>query len=96
MKTKEQILNRRYFDMTRRVEGKARDAATSVGKPILAKEDFMEWSMYNVDFLLLFKRWKALGYPKELSPSIDRIDNDKGYTLDNMQWITWKANRLKR
>ena len=96
MKTKQQIINKRYYDMSYRVEGKARNSVTAVGKPILDKEDFIEWSMYNVDFLLLFKRWKAAGYPKDLSPSIDRIDNDKGYTLNNMQWITWKANRLKR
>lgn len=29
------------------------------------------------------------------SPSIDRIDSDKGYTLDNIQIISWRANRIK-
>jgi hypothetical protein len=29
------------------------------------------------------------------SPSIDRIDSSKGYTLDNMQIISWRANRIK-
>lgn len=29
------------------------------------------------------------------SPSIDRIDSSKGYTLDNITVISWRANRLK-
>jgi hypothetical protein len=32
---------------------------------------------------------------RENSPSIDRIDSTKGYTVDNIQIISWKANRIK-
>ena len=32
---------------------------------------------------------------RETSPSLDRIDSNKGYTKDNVQVISWKANRLK-
>ena len=32
---------------------------------------------------------------RENSPSIDRVNSAKGYTPDNIQIISWKANRIK-
>lgn len=35
------------------------------------------------------------GPSKENSPSLDRIDNSRGYVVGNVQVISWRANRLK-
>lgn len=35
------------------------------------------------------------GYHSPFAFSIDRIDNNKGYTMDNCQWICWIVNRAK-
>jgi hypothetical protein len=32
---------------------------------------------------------------RDNSPSVDKIDPTKGYTLDNVQILSWRANRLK-
>lgn len=41
--------------------------------------------------LLKFNR----GSLRDNSYSIDRIDNSQGYHIDNIQVISWRANRLK-
>jgi hypothetical protein len=38
--------------------------------------------------------WNSTGF-RETSPSIDRVDSTKGYTKENIQIISWKANRIK-
>ena len=35
------------------------------------------------------------GKAKENSPSLDKIDPNKGYIKGNVMWLSWKANRLK-
>ncbi len=40
-----------------------------------------------------FIEWGLLTLPVGMDcASIDRIDNNKGYSLDNMQWLEWREN----
>ena len=59
--------------------------------PAYSREDLENWVMSN-GFTDLHRAWKASDYDKWLSPSIDRIDNNKSYSFDNIRLITWKNN----
>ena len=51
-------------------------------------------TQYDV-FVKLFKDYVDCKYDTDLVPSIDRLDNTKGYSFENMQVITWKNNKEK-
>jgi len=85
----------RYRFMKRRINDKlAVNAKYYVGKELLKKQDFLNANMGNTEFLKLFKNWTAHGYIRKLAPSVNRIDSSKGYTLDNMEWVTMSQNSV--
>jgi len=46
----------------------------------------------TTQFKRLFKEWENSNYEKYKKPSFDRLDNNKGYSLDNIQLVTWEEN----
>tara|TARA_R110000868_G_scaffold322401_1_gene583335 strand:- start:30 stop:425 length:396 start_codon:yes stop_codon:yes gene_type:complete len=92
-KTNKGFLVRTYRNMLSRVNGVTKNKNhLYLGLDILDKETFYEWSINNEDFIMLFIIWSRLNYNRRYTPSIDRIDSKKGYTLDNIQWITFSEN----
>lgn len=85
-----------YTSALQRVLGQDKDRAHKYeGLPICSREQFYRKFLYSEHYLELFKKWKSSGYCLKLSPSLDRIDNSKGYTIDNIQIITQSENRKK-
>lgn len=43
----------------------------------------------------LYKSWESNGFNRKDCPSIDRMDNKRGYEPDNMQWLPLSENSQK-
>lgn len=94
--SKSRIFRHRYSSMKQRIEGRAIRAYGVTGRDFLSYEDYCKWVTANMDkFDKLYYDWEKDGFSRKLAPSIDRIDNKKGYTVDNMRWITVSSNSLK-
>lgn len=90
------IWGKRYAHMLARQRGVASHQTNgALGKDICTKEEFIAWCKdfdnLNV-FLTLYFEWAHNGFQRWDSPSIDRIDPKKGYTLDNLQWLSFADN----
>ena len=92
-KTKHGKLMRSYRNMLSRVRGiQWRKAHLYEGKEILSKDEFYLWASNSAEFHVLYEEWVQSGYDRKLAPSVDRIDTSKGYTVDNMRWLTHSEN----
>ena len=63
--------------------------------PTYTKQELSDWLFNDWVFDLLYTNWCNLGYEKSIKPSIDRLDDSKGYSFDNIQLMTWEENRAK-
>ncbi len=60
--------------------------------PEYTKQEFAQW-LYKNGFKKLYDNWEKSGYKKSLKPSVDRIDDFKGYSFQNIRLVTDKENR---
>lgn len=63
--------------------------------PAYSLEELYDWLDNQPNIHELWDAYVTNNYAKDLKPSIDRIDDLKPYTLDNIQLLTWKENRDK-
>ena len=93
-KTPKGYLMRSYRNMLNRVNGLVKKSENIYkGLPICDKEEFYSWSLDpESGFTDLLENYKNQDYERCLAPSVDRIDKNKGYTLDNIRWMTISKN----
>lgn len=63
--------------------------------PPYTREELVHWAMTQTVYHKLFDGWEASGFIKNLSPSIDRLDDYKPYSLENIRLVTWQENNTK-
>jgi|32_taG_2_1085360.scaffolds.fasta_scaffold84018_2 hypothetical protein len=92
-KTPNGYLMRKYRNMKSRVNGIQKlKHHLYLGKELLSKEEFYEWANSSTEFISLFNNYVNSGYDMKLAPTVDRIDSQRGYTIDNMRWLTHSEN----
>lgn len=93
------MLSHRYNGIKARCEpdyAKSSRGYKVTGMAYLSKEQFIEWTSSTMDdFMKLYNAWANTGFDNKLIPSVDRVDASKGYTADNLQWLSRSENSRK-
>ena len=63
--------------------------------PSYTLDELRSWMYAQDEFESLYSNWVLSDYKKMMKPSIDRIDDYKSYSFDNIQLMTWKENDAK-
>ena len=60
--------------------------------PNYTKQELKEW-LYENNFKSLYDNWVSSGFNKNKKPSIDRLDDFKPYSFENIRLVTWAENK---
>lgn len=95
--SRKRIFDHRYKCLLNRVGNKiAGRTYASSEHEVLTREQYDAWLVKNMDqFERIYTAWVESGFDRKLSPSIDRIKNNKGYVPENMQWLSLSNNNKK-
>ena len=63
--------------------------------PCYTRIEFQKWALSKDEFHRIFKNWEDNNYETNLVPSFDRLDDNKGYSFDNIRIVTWYENNTK-
>lgn len=72
-----------------------RSAEKGWPEPAYSREELITWVKAQSHSAALYAAWESSGYSKNLAPSIDRLDDYKPYSFDNIRLVTWDTNNTK-
>ncbi len=83
--------------LTSRIYGKQRECSRKRGHqdPDYTLKELRTWMYAQPNFEELFDNWVQSGYNKFKRPSVDRLDDNIGYSFNNIQLVTWLENDRK-
>jgi len=64
-------------------------------EPEYSKEELKDWVLSQEKFHEMYNIWKFSRHELLLKPTVDRIDDYVGYSLNNIQLMTWGENKSK-
>ncbi len=88
-KTPKGVLTNLYSKM------KERNIKRGFGELPFSLKELQERFLGDDNYIKQFNIWVQNSYKKEYKPSFDRINPNRGYTIDNMQILSWGENRKK-
>lgn len=88
-RTKRGLSRRFYNHQVERCKTRGHDL------PSYNRDEFENWLYSQNNFEKLYNDWVNSDYSKDIKPSVDRLNDYKSYTFDNIQLTTWKENNNK-
>ena len=76
--TKEGVIARIYGDQKNHSKTRGHTI------PTYTKQELFDWLINDWLFDLLYNNWLNCGHINSMKPSIDRLDDSKGYSFDNI------------
>lgn len=64
-------------------------------QPTYSSTDLLHWVYLQDNFKALYAAWVASSYDKWCRPSVDRLRDSEGYSLDNIRLVSWKENNIQ-
>ena len=63
--------------------------------PTYTRDELLDWVVNQPNYEQLFNDWKDSGFSQDRSLSIDRLDDYKPYSFDNIRLVDWETNNKK-